>query len=81
MQDSCGRQFKDPATEGPDPSLIFLLQTHLEEQMGGMLCLGHYYLPQFKTKYSRGRWVVQISCCCACQMQSLEDRLKEIFPV
>jgi hypothetical protein len=63
-----------------DVSLFQSLQVLLDEQMGGMLCMGHYHIPEFKTLFSRGRWVVQISCCCACQMQALEQRLQEIFP-
>ena len=76
LQDKNGQRiFKLPR----DQSLIHSLQRHLEVVMGGMLCMGHYDLPEFKTVFSRGRWVVQISCCCATQMQSLEERLQEIF--
>jgi hypothetical protein len=61
--------------------MISLLQAHLEEQVGGILCMGHYSLPVCSLKRSKGRKVVQISCCCACQMKSIEQRLNEVFKV
>jgi hypothetical protein len=81
MRDSNGQELNDPVYDYDNSKLIHVLQSHLQEEMGGILCMGHFYLPDFKTVYSRGRWVIQITCCCASQMHSLEERLKEIFPV
>jgi len=76
IQDSSGHKLLHLPN---DIALMNSLQVHLEEHMGGLLCMGHYYLPEFKTVFSRGRWVVQITSCCARQMQLLENRLQDIF--
>jgi hypothetical protein len=79
MRDSIGYQLLNLPHHNKDISLINSLKTHLEEQMGGLICMGHISLPEFTAVYSKGRWVVRIKCCCALHMDSLEQRLNELF--
>jgi hypothetical protein len=57
--------------------LIEMFHQKVIEQTGGMLCWSHFRLPTSEHIFSKNRWIVKISCCCAAHSNCIEKRLKE----
>ena len=72
----------DPYQADPGPKdeiLLEQLNDYLQQEMGGLLCLNHYFLSDFTALYTKNRFVVKITSCCPAHMRQLENRLKELF--
>ena len=79
VRDCTDQQLLKLQSDPVDISLINSLKENLEEQAGGLLCMAHYQLPDFRAEYIRGRWIVRITSCCKLHMASIEQRLQEIY--
>lgn len=79
VRDCTDQQLLRLQSDPVDISLINSLRENLEEQAGGLLCMAHYQLPDFRAEFARGRWIVRITSCCKLHMVSIEQRLQEIY--
>lgn len=54
-----------------------LVYSHIEEELGGVLCLSHYILPLVKVKSLTAERTVVISCCCYEHIDIIRHRLTD----
>ena len=79
VRDCTDQQLLRLQSDPVDISLINSLRENFEEQAGGLLCMAHYQVPDFRAEFARGRWIVRITSCCKLHMVSIEQRLQEIY--
>lgn len=79
LRDWKGRTYLQERTDAQNMHLISRFESRISEEVGGMLCMYHFHLPQCEPVYTRHRWVVKVTCCCQEQMDHVEERLNTAF--
>jgi hypothetical protein len=79
LRDVKGRTYLQDRKNAENHQLISKFESRIYEEVGGMLCMYHYHLPECEPVYTRNRWVIKICCCCQRQLDSVEDRLNTVF--
>ena len=51
----------------------------LDEEIGGLLCIEHFHIPQVEAPREESFFQVEIHCCCNFQKIAVRRRLAEIF--
>ena len=76
MRDYDDQQLLKRRTDPVSVSLINSLCQHIDEHVGGILCMAHYCLPECNSTYSGGRWIVKVTTCCQENLKQVEQRLE-----
>lgn len=79
LRDVRGRTYLQDRRDAQNVQLISKFETRIQEEVGGMLCLYHFHLPECEPVYTRQRWVIKITCCCQHQLDDVEERLNTAF--
>jgi len=79
LRDLKGKTFLQEKKDAVNLQLISRFENRIYEEVGGMLCMYHYHLPECEPVYTRHRWVIKISCCCQQQLEDVEFRLNTAF--
>ena len=58
-------------------SLLRLLKSQLKEEVGGVICFNHIFLPEIKIKHRDNRSLVLIQCCCSEQQKLIAERINK----
>jgi len=79
LRDLKGKTFLQDKKDAVNLQLISKFENRIYEEVGGMLCMYHFHLPQCEPVYTRHRWVIKITCCCQQQLEEVEYRLNTAF--
>ena len=62
------------------PSAIGTLdkfKSRVEEDLGGLICVNHYHIPQISCYLEHRNWILIVGCCCQVQWREVENRIKK----
>jgi hypothetical protein len=79
LRDLRGKTYLQEKKDAQNLHLISKFENRITEEVGGMLCMNHFHLPDCEPVYTRRRWVVKVTCCCQEQMDQVEHRLNTAF--
>jgi hypothetical protein len=79
LRDQRGKTYLQEKQDAQNVYLISKFESRIYEEIGGMLCMQHFHLPECEPVYTRHRWVVKVDCCCQQQMDEVEERLNAAF--
>lgn len=79
LRDWRGKTYLQEKRDAHNVHLISRFESRIQEEVGGMLCMFHYHLPECEPVYTRHRWVVKVTCCCQHQIDLVEERLNTAF--
>ena len=79
LRDLRGKTYLQEKKDAQNEHLISKFEHRISEEVGGLLCMDHFHLPECEPVYTRRRWVVKVTCCCQDQMDQVEERLNTAF--